>query len=127
MIRRTPKLNNKTPILITILFITIVISISSIVIVINNKKKEKFNYTFTEMVKTAYQIDPSILEFDENNKALLKVDTLIKGVKNKSSSITHDGELFTKDFDQCVGYFIVTKTGKSIDVDLSHICDTIDY
>lgn len=127
MIRTTPKLNNKTPMLITILLITIVISISSISIILINKNKESFNYSYTEMVKRAYKIDPSILEFDNNNKAILKVDTLIKGVKNKNSSFNYDGILFTKDFDQCVGYFIVTKIDKAIDVDLSHICDMIDY
>jgi len=94
-----------------------------------NESKNEDRYSLESVIYDAYKIDPSILNFDENNTAILKMDTLLLGVSNGKDSLQLANSSYTKDFDECVGYIIVKKdkTSQKLIIDESHICDMIDY
>jgi hypothetical protein len=130
MIRKTPHNNKITYYLFAILFINIVVFIFSLVLVINKSKVKSENQTYDFLiasVTTIYYADPTQFTFDENNTAILKMDVLTKGIDVNGNHYYYSAYLYTDDFDQCAGYFIVTKDDKNIDVDTSHVCDMIDY
>lgn len=91
----------------------------------NNEKK----HSLESVIYDAYNINHSILNFNEDNIAILKMDTLLLGVSNGKDSIQLANSTYTKDFDECVGYVIVkrNKTSTKFIIDESHICDMVDY
>lgn len=94
-----------------------------------NESKQEGRYSLESVINDAYKIDPSILNFDDNNTAILKMDTLLLGVSNGKDSLQLASSSYTEDFDECVGYIIVKRDENSTKfiIDESHICDMIDY
>jgi hypothetical protein len=69
---------------------------------------------------------PELLEFDEDNKALIKMDTLYSVLPDDTNIILDP--IYNDEFDQCAGYIIVNKDNMgNYDIDTSHCCDMIDY
>jgi len=92
---------------------------------IESTKKDDYSY-IEEYVSTAYQINPSILTFNDDGVAILKMDTLYLGVTNGKDNWNMT-PTYDSDFNQCVGYLIVKKDNNDFKVDVSHICDMLDY
>jgi competence protein ComGC len=69
---------------------------------------------------------PELLEFDDNNKAIIKMDTLYIILPDEVNPLLDP--IYNDEFDQCAGYIIINKNSKgNYDIDTSHICDMIDY
>ncbi len=93
---------------------------------IESKKPMNYDY-LKECVIYAYNINPSILSFNEDNIAILKMDVLYNGVKNNMSEFSIP-PIYNKEFEQCAGYIVVSKTeNNDMSIDISHFCDMIDY
>lgn len=96
----------------------------------NEVKRLESDYSiYKDGVENAYRIDSSLFIFDDNNTAIIKVDTLLNKISNGRDSMEGIGIIpQTKEQDQCVGYIIVKKNENDIlDIDMSHMCDMIDY
>jgi hypothetical protein len=119
----------------TIVFGIIAITIINILIfnIINEQKaNDKENRIFRQksyedVVKEAYRIDPSILEFDSNNKAILSIERLLLDVTNGKEHFSIGNLEHNENQDACVGFIIVTRSDEKFSVDISHICDMVDY
>lgn len=96
----------------------------------NNRGKVNIGtyLTLDDYVYKAYDINPEILNFDEEGTAILMMDTLMLGVSNEEESVRLINRAFTRSFDQCVGYIVVEKTNEEnvFKIDKSHICDMVD-
>ncbi len=90
--------------------------------------KEKIEYETihyeaqSNWVKEVYDIHPNIFEFDSEGICNITMEQLHTMQNDIDMYFEHD-----EYGNMCVGYFIVKKNGKSIDVDSSHICDMINY
>jgi hypothetical protein len=68
---------------------------------------------------------PELLNFDENNKSILKMDTLYSVLPGEVNILLDP--IYNDDFDQCAGYIVISKNSDNYDIDTSHFCDMIDY
>ncbi len=107
------------------------IFIFQIIITMKNDKKKNdkiINNSYNEAITQAYKINPSILNFDENNEAILSIEKLLYGVSNGTENFSFGNITHNEKHDACVGYFIVTKNqDATLSVDNTHICDMVDY
>ena len=111
-----------------ILFIAINVLAYNLIVGYNETLSEEQS-SLKDAIYEAYRIDPTILDFNEDNVAILKLDVLLLGVSNSKENIQLSNSSYTDDFDECVGYIILKKqdSTQKIDIDESHICDMIDY
>ena len=115
-------------ILALIIFIGINILTFNLIIDLYENEKSKYDYSlYDETIKQIYEIDPSLFKFDENNTAIVKMDTFLEPITNGKDTMFFGIVPLTKDQDQCVGYFIIKKVNSELQIDSSHICDMIDY
>ena len=115
-----------------LLAIFLAIFISFFVIKLYNdyeeNKKSEYDFSFyNSSLIEAYNIDPSLFKFNEDNVAILEVSDLLKPITNGTDTMYFDSIPLTKEQDQCVGYIVVKKENDSFKFDYSHICDMIDY
>ena len=93
--------------------------------------KHNTNYSnYEEYIYKAYEENPSLFIFDENNEFKIKVEELLQKQDsngNITGYIPITAIRFTKKQDQCLGYIIVKKIDDDLQIDTSHICDMIDY
>jgi hypothetical protein len=74
-----------------------------------------------EVIKT----HPELLNFDKNNKSILKMDTLYSVLPDEVNILLDP--IYNDEFDQCAGYIIISKNAENYNIDTSHFCDMIDY
>lgn len=78
-----------------------------------------------EIVKKSYEKNSDFLNFNSTNVAILKMDVLYSTLADGYNSLLDP--IYNDDFDQCAGYIIIEKSDSELDIDISHICDMIDY
>ncbi len=84
---------------------------------------ETINYEFqSDWVKEVYDVHPNIFKFDSNGICKMTVEQMHTLQNDVGNYIEHD-----KYGNMCVGYYVVNKSGDTIEVDSSHICDMINY
>ena len=84
---------------------------------------ETIDYDYqSKCVKEVYKLHPGAFMFDENNECKITVEEVQTISDDYGFEIEHD-----KDGNMCVGYYIVKRSGDTIEVDSSHICDMINY
>jgi dolichyl-phosphate-mannose--protein O-mannosyl transferase len=90
----------------------------------NESQKEDYSF-LRDFVYDVYQNEPSLFKFN-NNKAILKMDELYtEREENPNGTLS---PIYNKDFDQCAGYIIINKNDdNTINIDVSHVCEMIDY
>lgn len=111
------------------LFISIILTIflsKFIPDYIKDQQPDDYSY-LKEVVIDMYNIDSNLLDFDENNIAILKMDDMYIGVEKNNQSYSMP-PIYNENFEQCAGYIIVKKIeNNSLDIDISSFCDMIDY
>ncbi len=115
---------NKTKLFLFIFFIVLVISSIILHFYLNSlydKDYEKICYDcFDENIREIYKNNKDLFEFDENDTAILGIETVLNSSTISLGDLEHD-----KYGNFCVGYFIITKNENDIDIDSSHMCDLI--
>jgi len=87
----------------------------------NNNDLEVVDYAVYEL----YETHPELFVFDEYGECIISVQQLLENHYETESdyNLLHDS-----DGNDCVGYYIVTKTlDNDIYIDGTHVCDMIDY
>ncbi len=93
----------------------------------NSYKISENDFTiYDSYIKDAYNINPNLFKFDENNIAIVKMDELLT-VTNGIDTIYFGVIPIDRNQNQCVGYFVIRKVMDEIEIDSSHLCDMIDY
>lgn len=93
---------------------------------IESLKGYDYKDTIKETAIEAYNLDPSILSFDENNISILKMDVLYTPIGDMDYPLIDP--LYNKNYEQCAGYLIITKSNDNkLNIDTSHMCEMIDY
>lgn len=110
---------------LAVIFLLTLITIIIVPNYTNQKEKPNYNYLIDD-VTTLYNEGKISLAFDENNTAILKMDVLYSPT-NEDENYPYIYPIYNEDFDQCAGYIIVKKSDDMLDVDISHMCDMIDY
>lgn len=77
-------------------------------------------------ITNLYEEKPSLFMFDEDNTAILKMDVLYSRILEDNDNSYID-PIYNEDFDQCAGYIIIKKNDNNLDIDLTHMCDMLDY
>jgi hypothetical protein len=124
-------MNNKSKVVFAFI-LTSIVSILFFQIITEVKNSEKDNESFkggyNGIIKDAYRINPNILKFGEDGKAILSIEVLLDGVSNGKDGTSLGNMMHNENQDACVGYFIVSKKENGdLLIDDSHICDMIDY
>jgi hypothetical protein len=108
----------------------IILSIIGVIVIVkmtyhNESKGDNYNF-IKEIILDTYELDPSILQFDKDNKAILKMDFLYSPIDDTDNTLIDP--IYNDDLDQCAGYIIVSKNkSNELNIDLSHMCDMIDF
>lgn len=117
---------NKKSIMLIIFFIiifVIIIGIYNYILYLEKLDYETINYEHqSNWVKEVYEDNPNIFEFDISDECKITVEQMHTIQHKIGNYIEHD-----KYGNMCVGYFIIKKKDKGIEVDSSHICDMINY
>ena len=121
-------------IFVVILFILVNIFLIKFIHDYQESKNTKYDFTsYKTSIKEAYDNGKLIINFDNNDIGIIKVDDLITanncvdGICDMPI-INQMSIKFTKDLDQCVGYIVIEKLkNNELSIDTSHICDMIDY
>ncbi len=115
-------------ILALVIFIVIIIILVKLIISYNYNKQSENDYSgYDNFIYQAYEIKPSMFNFNEDNIAILKMDDLVNPITNGKASIVFGTIPLTKEQDECMGYIIVKRNKDKFDIDYSHMCDMLDY
>jgi len=127
------KLHIQKYIFYDVFFFIIFIGISYIIFRFYNdyqeNKKSRYDFSiYNDTLIEMYDIDPTIFEFNEDNIAIVEMNTLIEEPITDGKQTMHFGEIpINENQDQCVGYIIIKKENEEFSFDYSHLCDMVDH
>ncbi len=84
-----------------------------------------------KFINEMYEFAPELFKFDDSGKAIIYIRNFTDedGYTNTKYETTSRQLIFDKDLNECDGYYVVYKKSDSdkLEVDMSHICDMLDY
>lgn len=84
-----------------------------------------------KFINEMYEFAPELFSFDDSGKAIIYIRNFTDedGYTNTKYETISRQLIFDKDLNECDGYYVVYKKSDSdkLEVDMSHICDMLDY
>ena len=116
-------MNKKLFILILLIPIIFIFVFYKSMLVKNKQNYEVIDYEKEKQnIKEVYKVNPEIFDFDVNGECKITVEDIHTKQNNYDFEIQHD-----KYGNMCIGYYILKKDGNEVNVDVSHMCDMINY